>query len=77
MAVSEDEQSSHRSEPGWERLVAAGSADPADDRNEGKQPRQPLSQTTPRAVEKTFPARASATPPKVTSNSRLPIRLPH
>jgi hypothetical protein len=29
--VSEDEQGSHRSEPGWERLVAAGVADPADD----------------------------------------------
>ena len=29
--VSEDEQRSHRSEPGWERLVAAGAADPADD----------------------------------------------
>ena len=29
--VSEDEQRSHRSEPGWERLVAAGVADPADD----------------------------------------------
>jgi len=29
--VSEDEQRSHRSEPGWEGLVAAGVADPADD----------------------------------------------
>jgi hypothetical protein len=29
--VSEDEQRSHRSEPGGERLVAAGMADPADD----------------------------------------------
>src|SRR5207237_9913212 len=29
--VSEDEQRSHRSEPGWERLVAAGVAEPADD----------------------------------------------
>ena len=29
--VSKDEQRSHRSEPGWERLVAAGVADPADD----------------------------------------------
>ena len=29
--VSEYEQRSHRSEPGWERLVAAGVADPADD----------------------------------------------
>jgi hypothetical protein len=29
--VSEDEQRSHRSEPGWERLVAAGMGDPADD----------------------------------------------
>ena len=29
--VSEDEQRRHRSEPGWERLVAAGVADPADD----------------------------------------------
>ena len=29
--VSEDEQRSHRSEPGRERLVAAGVADPADD----------------------------------------------
>src|SRR5438094_10675638 len=29
--VSEDEQRSHRSEPSWERLVAAGMADPADD----------------------------------------------
>src|SRR6202022_2710053 len=29
--VSEDEQRSHRSEPGWERLVAAGVADPSDD----------------------------------------------
>ena len=29
--VSEDEHRSHRSEPGWERLVAAGVADPADD----------------------------------------------
>src|SRR5207237_5499907 len=29
--VSEDEQRSHRSEPGWERLVAAGVADPAGD----------------------------------------------
>ena len=29
--VSEDEQRSHRSETGWERLVAAGVADPADD----------------------------------------------
>src|SRR5438874_11186253 len=27
--VSEDEQRSHRSEPGWERLVAAGRAAPA------------------------------------------------
>src|SRR6202011_4791021 len=29
--VSEDEQRSHRSEPGWERLVATGVANPADD----------------------------------------------
>jgi hypothetical protein len=29
--VSEDEQRSHCSEPGWERLVATGVADPADD----------------------------------------------
>jgi hypothetical protein len=29
--VSEDEQRSHRSEPGWERFVAAGVADPAED----------------------------------------------
>src|SRR5437868_14143379 len=29
--VSEDEQRSHRSEPGWERLVAAGVAGPAGD----------------------------------------------
>ena len=29
--VSEDEQRSHRSEPGWERLVAAGVTDAADD----------------------------------------------
>jgi len=29
--VLEDEQRSHRPEPGWERLVAAGVADPADD----------------------------------------------
>ena len=29
--VSEDEQRSHRSEPSWERLVAAGVADPVDD----------------------------------------------
>src|SRR5271165_7173366 len=29
--VSEDEQRSHGSEPGWKRLVAAGVADPADD----------------------------------------------
>ena len=29
--VSEDEQRSHRSEPSWERLVAAGMADPPDD----------------------------------------------
>jgi hypothetical protein len=29
--VLEDEQRSHRSEPGWERLVATGVADPADD----------------------------------------------
>src|SRR5437868_9192613 len=29
--VSEDEQRRHRSEPGWERLVAAGVADPAND----------------------------------------------
>ena len=29
--VSEDEQRGHRSEPGWQRLVAAGVADPADD----------------------------------------------
>src|SRR5258706_14218050 len=29
--VSEDEQRSHRSEPGWKRLVPAGVADPADD----------------------------------------------
>src|SRR6478672_8987542 len=29
--VSKDEQRSHRSEPGGERLVAAGVADPADD----------------------------------------------
>src|SRR5947209_19598000 len=29
--VSEDEQRSQRSEPGWERLVAAGGADPAVD----------------------------------------------
>jgi len=29
--VSEDEQRRHRSEPGWERFVAAGAADPADD----------------------------------------------
>src|SRR5258708_22065043 len=27
--VSEDEQRSHRSEPGWERLVAAGGGAPA------------------------------------------------
>jgi hypothetical protein len=29
--VSEDEQRSHRAEPGWEGLVAAGVADPADE----------------------------------------------
>src|SRR5437899_2838095 len=29
--VSEDEQRGRRSEPGWERLVTAGVADPADD----------------------------------------------
>ena len=29
--VSGDEQRSHGSEPGWERLVVAGVADPADD----------------------------------------------
>jgi hypothetical protein len=29
--VSDDEQRSHRSEPGWERFVAAGVSDPADD----------------------------------------------
>ena len=29
--VPEDEQRSHRSEPGWELLVATGVADPADD----------------------------------------------
>jgi len=29
--VSEDEQRRHRSEPGWERFVAAGAAYPADD----------------------------------------------
>src|SRR6202030_1814066 len=29
--VAEDEQRSHRSEPSWQRLVAAGVADPADD----------------------------------------------
>jgi len=29
--ASEDEQRRHRSEPGWERFVAAGAADPADD----------------------------------------------
>ena len=29
--VSEDEQRSHCSEPGWERLVATAVADPADD----------------------------------------------
>ena len=29
--VAENEEGSHRSEPGWERLVVAGVADPADD----------------------------------------------
>ena len=29
--VSENEQRSHRPETGWQRLVAAGVADPADD----------------------------------------------